>query len=356
MTLPLSGTLEASDINVELGRSATATFSITDAVNGVYGAINTCSPYYPNSTAPHAYSEWYGYDHNAVCQYSFYAFSDGGSSTSQNMLYNNTLNYGTRVSTSSPNATSTFTYSFWIKRATDDSTQGYIHGLYSPTTNARIFINWFSQEDPNSAGTYWNMILLYYQNPTGGGYAGAQVNISEGNGNSSTTGVSSNSPWNTSNQGNVDSNGYSLITFVYDYSAFNTNDFIKIYWNDQRLNAPWGVYQNGKSSVYGDSIASPSWTNANFYLGGSVPSELSSGCQLDGFTLYTQTAISPSNVTSLYNSGAVAPISTYRNISTNLLFYNFESDTPNIGTETGNTFGFTLDELNSPQRVADPAV
>ena len=355
MTLPLSGPLDASDINVELGRSATATFSITDAATGVYGAINTCSPYYPNASAPHAYSEWYGYNHLAPCIFSYYAFSDGGLATAQNMLYNNTLNYGTRVSTSSPNTTSTFTYSFWMKRATDDSDQGYIHGLSSPTTNARIAIYWSSLQDPNNPGLYWNTITFSYQNPTGSGYAIGTVNISESNGNSSTSGVSD-SFWGTTNQGNVDTNGYSLITIVYDYSAFNTDNFIKFYWNGTQLTAPWGVPAAGKSKVYGDSIASPSWTNANMYIGGFVPSELSSGCQLDGFALYTQTAIAAGDVSNIYNGGAVASLTTYRNISTNLLFYNFESDTPNIGTETGGTYGMTLDEFNSPLRVADPAL
>jgi hypothetical protein len=90
-------------------------------------------------------------------------------------------------------------------------------------------------------------------------------------------------------------------------------------------------------------------------IGGFVPSELSSGCQLDGFAIYIQTALSDANVTSIYNSGAVASLATYRGISTALLFYNFESNTPNIGLETGATYSMNLDELNNPTRVADPA-
>ena len=45
----------------------------------------------------------------------------------------------------------------------------------------------------------------------------------------------------------------------------------------------------------------------------------------------------------------------YTGISTNILYYNFELDTPNIGRETGGTYTFNLDELNNPTRVQDPA-
>jgi hypothetical protein len=37
------------------------------------------------------------------------------------------------------------------------------------------------------------------------------------------------------------------------------------------------------------------------------------------------------------------------------LFYNFESDTPDIGLETGGNYGFDLDEYNTPKRIQDPA-
>ena len=230
MALQGSGQLiRMSQINTELGRSSTAAISLDTAENGGYGTINTCASPYPSGSNPASMSEWYGYNHTAACGNSSYAFSDGGTSTSQSMLYNTTLNYGTRVSTSRPNTLFGFSFSFWMKRATPDSYQGYIFGLKSPTTNAVVGINWISMEDPNNAGTYWHLINFFYQNPTGSGFARGTVNLGDAN-NSGTTGLVTNAIWDPSNQGNGGSNGYSLITIVYDYAYFGTNDFIKFFF------------------------------------------------------------------------------------------------------------------------------
>lgn len=68
MTLPSSGQISFNDLRVELGISTQAPFSITTAATNGYVTINTNSPSYPNVSAPHAISEWYGYNHNApVC-------------------------------------------------------------------------------------------------------------------------------------------------------------------------------------------------------------------------------------------------------------------------------------------------
>lgn len=58
------GSVSASAINTELGRSSTATISIDTAENGGYGAINQNSPSRPSSSNPASFSEWQGYDHN----------------------------------------------------------------------------------------------------------------------------------------------------------------------------------------------------------------------------------------------------------------------------------------------------
>lgn len=66
MTLPAAyATLSMGDINVELGRSRTATISLDAAENGSYGAINQASSSRPSASNPASISEWYGYNHNA---------------------------------------------------------------------------------------------------------------------------------------------------------------------------------------------------------------------------------------------------------------------------------------------------
>jgi len=72
MTLPLSGTIAAGNINQELGRSYSSYMSIWNARNGRYGTINTSgSERNPlngvsKTNSGYAWSDWYGYQHNAV--------------------------------------------------------------------------------------------------------------------------------------------------------------------------------------------------------------------------------------------------------------------------------------------------
>lgn len=65
MTLPSTGSLSMSQINTELGRSATATISLDTAENGGYATINEASCKRPDAANPARISEWRGYDHNA---------------------------------------------------------------------------------------------------------------------------------------------------------------------------------------------------------------------------------------------------------------------------------------------------
>ena len=82
MALPSSGQLSFNNIRTELGKSTQAPFSITSAATGVYVAINQSSPSKPNSTAPHAVSEWYGYSHTySAARTLSINFSRGGNGT-----------------------------------------------------------------------------------------------------------------------------------------------------------------------------------------------------------------------------------------------------------------------------------
>jgi hypothetical protein len=78
MTLPASGQISFNDLRVELGISSQAPFSITSASTGLYVAINTNSPDRPNSSTPHAISEWYSYNHNASSATCYSVFNGGG--------------------------------------------------------------------------------------------------------------------------------------------------------------------------------------------------------------------------------------------------------------------------------------
>jgi len=64
-----TGSVSMLGINLELGRSSTATISLDAAENGSYAAINSCSPSRPSSSNPASMSEWRGYNHSFACWY-----------------------------------------------------------------------------------------------------------------------------------------------------------------------------------------------------------------------------------------------------------------------------------------------
>jgi hypothetical protein len=95
--------ISMSQINTELNRSATANISLDAAEGGTYGAINTCSPYYPAANNPATLDEWHGYNHSATCltAYTLYFYNTGdgyypGTSSTEacNASYSYTM-YGT---------------------------------------------------------------------------------------------------------------------------------------------------------------------------------------------------------------------------------------------------------------------
>jgi hypothetical protein len=363
MTLPLSGTLEASDINVELGRSATATFSVTDAVNGVYGAINTCSLYYPNSVAPHAYSEWYGYDHNATCSNSNFAFSPV-EYTPARFLRSDTLNYSTKVSTNSPSPNSTFSFSFWMKVGDSNidpvySYQGYIAAINDrdnqpppPAPSTQNFaVDWFGF----LAAPYGIINRIFFSMPG----LFSSVNLSDPD-NSPITGFTDAQPMGEqSGNPNLGPNGYFLISVIVDYANIGTDDYVQWYFNESRLVVPYYASTPPPGTFSGTVPDNPQTLTYSSLMqlkvGANYEGEVSCGCLLDGFAFWPDTAITFADVQSIYNGGAFAPTSTYQSAGSRLLFYNFEIDTPGIGTDTGNYYDFTLDEINGPARVLPPA-
>jgi hypothetical protein len=66
MSIPPTGQIAMSAINVELGRSSTAQISLDTAENGGYATINVNSTFRPNGANPAAMSEWRKYNHTAL--------------------------------------------------------------------------------------------------------------------------------------------------------------------------------------------------------------------------------------------------------------------------------------------------
>jgi hypothetical protein len=82
MTLPIGGQIAASDINAEFGRGGQ--MGMFEARNGYYGGINDASSRRPfgdmvggKTNNGYAYSDWWGYQHNAQYSNVYQALYEG---------------------------------------------------------------------------------------------------------------------------------------------------------------------------------------------------------------------------------------------------------------------------------------
>ena len=359
MAVPASGSGEISlgKIRQELqaanytsGPYTAASTSLDLAENGTYAVINTCSESYPLAANPARMSEWWSYDHDAPCPASLYALDDGGDSTQQNMLYDNGDYYDVNVSTAAPNALGTWSINVWVKVYSSSTTQGY----------------WFGLRD--TSGNGGDQLVIYHGgsviycaiNDGGNGSAYVYATLND-TANTSITGINSAKSWNNTDStttGYTNSNGYTMITVVYDYNAVGTDDFINMYWNGDALNTPY-VTQPGylTSECWIDASTDNRWEDTECMVGGFVPSELSSGLYIDEFSFFYNKALSSTEVTQLWNNGA--PL-TYGEITgssgantTSLLHYAFEEE-GQLGKDSGPN-GYDLQPFNSPAQTSDHA-
>ena len=319
MALPSSGTIKFSELAAELNRDTSEPIGAKAAARGDYEAINTSSSSTPNSTAPFALSEWYGYDHSAssVTDSDYYWLGDG---------VNDTLRF-TNHSSNLFGSNDDFSYSGWFRI---DETSNQIQQLASfaeasPSGANMIFI----QYDSTS-----NRMKLRFRKGGGGNFHQRFWSISSTN-NTSITGVNSNG-WKSTNRGNTNSEGFVHLVFTRDNSD-TASSGMNLYWNGTKL--PESIQFNSrslatfniKSAAIGDAVGS-SPNNANVFKGG-----------IDQVSVYNKT-LSQSEVTALYNSGTPMTCSD-AGVTTNLLAeYRLENNTTNTSgtfpslTNSGGTF------------------
>ena len=125
MAVPGSGALSLAGIGAEVKNNAydaSSTGSVTLATLATTTDINSNSTEAPNSTAPHAMSEWYGYDHDAAP-----AFTDSNAvaksittGVGQAIVISSTSTYSLTQSDA-------FTIGFWIKAGWDNNLNTNIH-------------------------------------------------------------------------------------------------------------------------------------------------------------------------------------------------------------------------------------
>ena len=321
MALQSSGQIKFSEINAELGISATSMHRLTSSSTGVYATINTQNAVAdrPDGSEPHAISEWYSYDHSlsSATTSDYYWLGDGSNDTIRFSGHGSTLFQ----------LNDDFSYSGWFR--------------IDETTNETQFLGTFSLATPNGNDIIMVMydktsarMQLRFRKGGGGNFHQRFWSLSSTN-NTSISGVDTNG-WKSTNRGNVNSDGFVHLVFTRDNSN-TASTGMNCYWNAQKL--PEHIQFNSRtlanfniaSAAIGDSIGT-SPNNASVFKGG-----------IDAVSVYNK-ELTQTEVTALYNSGTVTTCSDAGVTSNLLAEYRFENNTTNSSgtfpslTNTGGTF------------------
>ena len=278
MALQTSGPISVAKILTEAGVASGTTAALAQLATGAIFTINQNSASKPDGTAPHSLSEWYGYDHSATPPNVYYWKGDG---------VNDYLRDQSMGTLFAANSTQDMSFTGWFRI---DETVNAVQQLMSfstgtPDGNNQIFIQYLNT----------NVFALRYRHA--GSFHQKQVNIT-----SSGTGITSGS-WTSTNRGNVNSDGFVMLTFTYDASNRTASSGIKIYWNATEMtsvasssNVASPSAWNAGSMAIGDLVSSSPY-NANVFNGG-----------IDEVKVYNK-VLSAAEITSLYNSGVPASAS-----------------------------------------------
>lgn len=311
MALQASGQIKFSEINAELGRSDTAEHYASAAHQGGYATINTnnAAADRPDGTAPHAMSEWYSYDHSAAAAYT------------NSHYYAMTYDALRSSATTSP---------FNLSGSQDLSISMWVNQL---ATTANEIMWDFSNTSSNSANRFFlqyhkSLNRLVVRHRTNNTNYDRQFALHD---NNSVTGTGTNSgvAWSNTNRGNVNADGWSMLTVTYDASQSDSANGIKLYWNATELT----------TQVSNNSGARTTSAVNDFTIGNnnhnSTTTAGAMNCNVDELKIFTS-VLSASNVTSLYNGGVVANAA--NSYSTGLLTeYSFDTDV----TDSNNYFNIT---------------
>lgn len=320
MALQSSGQIKFSELNTELSRTSTDEISLTGASTGVLGAINTNNAVAdrPDQSEPHAISEWYSYNHNAAGAYT------------NSHYYNMSRNALRRSAISSPfnlSGSQDLTISVWVKQ--------------KPTTANEIMWD-LSNTSSNSANRFFlqyhkSLNRLVARHRTSGVNYDRQWALHS---NNSVTGTGTNSSvaWSDTNRGNVNADGWGMLTVVYDASQSNSANGLKLYWNATEVSSSAANNSGTRStSAVNDFTIGNNNHNSTTTAGGM-------NANVDEIKIFTS-ALSASNITSLYNSGVVSNAA--NSYSTGLLTeITFDSDT------TDSNGNFPLNNRDTGTRTA----
>jgi hypothetical protein len=114
----------------------------------------------------------------------------------------------------------------------------------------------------------------------------------------SATGINSSAKWKSSARGNVNSDGFCMITITYDASLTNAANAFKLYWNATECTSQSNANNGTRTAIN----ATKGKIGENIHLTNSAGNAT---LDYDEIKIYNK-VLSSSEVTTLYNSGVIA--------------------------------------------------
>jgi hypothetical protein len=303
MALPSSGQISVSDILTEGGQSSTrANTSLSDLELGNVFTINTASTLYPNGSAPHLISEWYGYDHTAASSLYYWDLSN-------DIKWNQS---DVNATYTQPLATS----------ATDLSISLWIRPQWAATDLNLILVD-LTDSSANSNNNRFFIQYDYGLNRFIARYRSNSVNFDRQwalhqNNTQTGTGTNSTDRWTSSNRGNTNTDGFVHLVLTYDGSQSTAGNAFKLYWNGSELSNQAATNSNTRTNVSLDEIT---------FCGNEINAN---GSRISDFMYMHmwEAVVSSTSVGTMYNSGT--PISAAdASQSTYLIFGDTSTSVPN---------------------------
>lgn len=309
MALQASGQIKMSEINTELGRSSTAEISLDDAESGVYATINTLSASYPSTTQPASMSEWYSYDHGTAPAYSNSHYYVLDSSQGDALV---------RQATTSPfnlSSTQDLSISMWV-RVDGDGTANFllwdlqnIAGATTGSTANRFFLQYNASLNRLIVRHRTNSVNYDVQ------YAMHDATNAAVTG----TGTNSSTKWSSTNRGNVNADGFVLLTVTYDASQSDATNGLKLYWNTSQITAEAATADGARSTSAVNYIC----------IGNNAHNYTTTAGAFDGAVdevkIYTD-VLTSGEISTIYNSGDPAEADETHNAQL-LTEFTFDSNT-----------------------------
>jgi len=250
------------------------------------------------------------------------------STTSLRLGYNTnfTLNFWVKVNWTA-NLNTQGTYQFFWGVAANAIQSGYVSNVYNQ--NVRLFF----REDYNRL--YFGFLgnnNKYAQNYWQMNNSNSESDMAQATGLGNTF-------WSNTNRGNVNSNGYCMITITFNGTVSPSN--CKLYWNGTDCGTPVFTGTNGQSNgtpAFNTTdarlmtlLGAPYSQNNSFggtgnikggYLGGN------GNTYMDEYSLWNS-ALSTSDIEDLYNEGEGGTISTTEQPEGLITYYSFDSTSQN---------------------------